>query len=90
MSFESAPPVEGPEPKNRFQKKEKGDAELDLEALSDEQLVNVIQKGTVLWEKRKAAQMREMEDRHQRLNALVMTGVSAKKRGRKPKNAAGD
>lgn len=92
--IESAPPPEGTDLKQRFQKRQeekKENAELNLEALSDEDLVNVINRGRELWEKRRNAQIKELEERHAKLNALVTSGAPpAKRRGRKPKNASGD
>lgn len=63
---------------------------IDLETLSDEQLVDVISRGAALWQKRRERQIKDIQDRHQRLNSLLVSSspvspVEVKKRGRKTK-----
>lgn len=95
--IESNPlPENNPDLKQRFQKRQeekKEKEEVNLDGLTDEELVSVIKRGSELWEKRRAAQIKEMEERHSRLNALIgAAGAAVKRRGRKPgaKNNAGD
>jgi hypothetical protein len=92
--IESNPqPEQQPDLKQRFQKKqeERKDAnELNLEALSDEELIGVINRGRELWEKRRAEHLKKLDDLDARVNSGASSVAPAKRRGRKPKNNAGD